>query len=76
MGGTVNDEVDSTYQGFPTRDARITGGSESSGKKGTVFIRVIVTPERLYQLIYVEEGADQTTPPADFYTFRDSMKIV
>lgn len=40
-----------------------------------MFLRVILTEDRLYQLLYVEEGADQTAPPPEFFTFRDSMRI-
>ena len=73
--GTVNEERDTTHQGFPARDARITNADGGNGIKGTAFLRVIDADDRLYQLQYIEAGADVKTPSADYPEFLASLKI-
>ena len=73
--GTPQDEVQTTYQSFPARDARITNASDGEGNKATVFTRAILAKGRLYQLQYVEEGADVKTPPSVYSEFLASLKI-
>ena len=73
--GTATDEVPTTYQSFPARDARITNAADDKGNKATVFTRAILAKGRLYQLQYVEEGADVKTPPKVYNEFLSSLKI-
>ena len=73
--GTATDEAETTHQGMPARDARITNASDGKGNKGTVFMRAISTKGRLYQLQYVQEGADVKAPPAEYPQFLASLKI-
>lgn len=73
--GTATDEIETTYQGSPARDARITNASDGKGNKATVFIRAIKAGSRLYQLQYVEEGADVKAAPSEYSQFLASLKI-
>lgn len=72
--GTPRDEVETTYQGFPARDARVEGVTDDNGKKGTSFLRMVNANNRMYQLQYIESG-NLTTPPANFSEFVNSLKI-
>ena len=73
--GTVQENRQTRYQGFPARDARITSASDSNGNKGTVFARVILADGRVFQLQFVTDGADVKTPPAAYTRFVSSLKI-
>jgi len=73
--GTASDEVDSTYQGFRARDARISNASDDKGNKATVFLRALLAGDRLYQLQYLQKGADVKTAPAEYAEFLASLKI-
>jgi hypothetical protein len=72
VGGSVREEKETIYNGFPARDARITG---ASGGRGTAFVRVLLANGRLYQLQYVQEGGNVTAPPAVYRQFLDSLRI-
>lgn len=73
--GTAKDTRKTSYQGFPARDTRITNAQDHNGKKGTVFARVILAKGRLFQLQFVQAGADVKTPPAAYTDFVASLKI-
>lgn len=73
--GTAQDEVETTFQGFPARDARITDADDGNGNKGTAFLRVINANNRLYQLQYIEAGGNVKTPSANYPEFLGSLKI-
>jgi hypothetical protein len=73
--GTAKDTRTTTYQGFPARDTRITNAQDKNGKKGTVFARVILAKGRLFQLQFVQEGADVKSPPDAYTAFLASLKI-
>ena len=73
--GTPKDTVKTTYQGFPARDTRIVNARDANGNKGTVFARVILAKGRLFQLQFVQEGADVKSPPAAYPAFLASLKI-
>lgn len=75
VGGTAKDTLETTYQGFPARDTRIINARDKNGKKGTVFARIILAKGRLYQLQFVQEGADVKTPPDAYPAFLKSLKI-
>lgn len=75
VNGTLKNTVRTTYQGFPARDTRITGAQDADGNEGTVFARVILAKGRLFQLQFVQEGADVKAPPAGYPTFLASLKI-
>jgi hypothetical protein len=75
VGGTVTDEASARHRGFPARDARITNARGGNGQEGTIFIRVIEADHRLYQLQYIQAGPDVESPPANYPTFRGSLKI-
>ena len=67
--GTATDEVETTYQGFPARDARIT----NAFGEGTIFTRVIAANSRLYQLQYLVDGVDVTAPAPEYPQFLASL---
>lgn len=72
-GGTVQDEMATTYQGFAARGARITGVTPGTD---TAFLRIISTTNHAYLLQYVAGGdANRQTPPALYATFLSSLKI-
>lgn len=73
--GAAKDTKTTTYQGFPARDTRIVDAQDANGNKGTVFARVILAKGRLFQLQFVQEGADVKRPPAAYPTFLKSLKI-
>jgi hypothetical protein len=73
--GVTRDLKETTYQGFPARDLRIIDAEDSNGNKGTVFARVILAENKLYQLQFVQEGADVKQPPAAYPAFLASLKI-
>jgi hypothetical protein len=75
VGGTLKDTKKLKFQGFPARDARITGAEDSNGNKGTVFARVILAKGRVFQLQFVTGGADVTSPPKQYTAFVSSLKI-
>ncbi len=75
VGGTLKDSRKVTFQGYPARDARITGAEDSDGDKGTVFARVILAKGRVFQLQFVTGGADVTSPPKQYTAFVSSLKI-
>ena len=75
VGGTLKDTKKLRFQGFAARDARITGAEDSNGNKGTVFARVVLANGRVFQLQYVTEGADVTSPPKQYTAFVSSLKI-
>jgi len=72
VGGTVRDEVNTTYQGYKTRDARITGAASN---KGTLFVRAILAGNRLYLLQYIGEGPNLEQAPAAYTEIVNSLKI-
>lgn len=73
--GTAKDTETTTYQGFPARDTRIVDAQDANGNKGTVFARVILAKGKLFQLQFVQEGADVKQPPAAYPAFLKSLKI-
>ena len=73
--GTPRDTRRTTYQGFPARDTRIVDAEDESGNKGTVFARVILADGTLFQLQFVQQGADVKAPPASYAAFLRSLKI-
>ena len=75
VAGTLQDSTKLTFQGFPARDARITGAEDSNGNKGTVFARVILANGRVFQMQFVTAGADVTSPPKQYTAFVSSLKI-
>ena len=75
VGGTVTDEASARHRGFRARDARITNGRMADGLLATVFTRVIDADNRVYQLQYIQAGSDVKSPPANYATFRDSLRI-
>ena len=75
VGGTLKDSKTLTFQGYPARDARITGATDSNGNKGTVFARVILANGRIFQLQFVTGGADVTSPPPQYTAFVSSLKL-
>jgi len=75
VGGTLKDTKKLEFQGFPARDARITGAEDSNGNKGTVFARVILANGRVFQMQFVTEGADVKSPPEQYTAFVSSLKI-
>lgn len=70
--GKVRHSVNTTYQGFPARDAQIAGDARH---KVTVFVRVIDTGTRFYEVQYIVRGSHRTTPPAAVATILGSLKI-
>jgi hypothetical protein len=74
LHGTVAEREETEYQGFPARDARITG-AEKNGTKATVFLRQIGASDRYYQLNYVAKGADVRAPPDGYRRFLESLEI-
>jgi hypothetical protein len=75
VGGTVTDEASAKHRGLPARDARITGAHGANGQEGTVFLRVIKADNRLYQLQFIQVGPDVGSPPGNYPTFRNSLRI-
>jgi hypothetical protein len=73
--GTLKENRTTRYQGFPARDARITNAADQNGNKGTVFARVILANDRVFQLQFVTGGADVKSPPAAYTRFVSSLKI-
>jgi hypothetical protein len=72
--GTVAERAETEYQGFPARDARITGAN-MDGTKATVFLRHIGAKDRYYQLNYVARGPDVRAPPDGYRRFLESLEI-
>jgi hypothetical protein len=72
--GTVAEREETEYQGFPARDARITG-ADMDGTKATVFVRHIGAEDRYYQLNYVAKGPDVRAPPDGYRRFLESLEI-
>jgi hypothetical protein len=75
IGGTVRDKTKTTHQGFPARDARVTGAKDKDGNAGTVFARFILAKDRLYQLQFVTKGSDVKSPGDEYDKFIGSLKI-
>lgn len=76
LNGTAQEDTGTTFQGLPARDGRITNASaEGRDKPHTVFLRAIEAKNRLYQLQYVQEGADVKAPPPEYSQFLASFKI-
>ena len=75
VNGTLQDVRTVRFQGFPARDARITGAKDSHGNRGTVFARVILAHGRVFQLQFVTSAADLEAPPAQYTTFVSSLTI-
>lgn len=73
--GTVQDEVDSLFQNYKSRDARITNAKDSKGNQVTVFLRALLVGDRLYQLQYLQKGADIKAPPTEYLEFLKSLTI-
>lgn len=73
--GTAKDTKKTTYQGFPARDTRIVNAQDTTGRKGTVFARVILAKGKLFQLQFVQEGANVKDPSAAYAAFRASLRI-
>jgi len=73
--GTLKNRSKTRYQGFPARDARITDAADQNGNKATVFARVILAENRVFQLQFVTGGADVKSPPASYTSFVSSLKI-
>lgn len=74
-GGTAKESVSTRYGGFPARDARITDAKDRKGRKGTLFVRVILAKHKLFQLQFVQQGGDVKSPPQAYTTFVGSLKI-
>jgi hypothetical protein len=72
VGGTVRDEVATTYQGYKARDARITGAADN---KGTLFVRAILAKGRLYLLQFIGDGANLKKAPDAYGQIVGSLKI-
>lgn len=72
VGGKVNDEKATTYQGYKARDARITGAADN---KGTLFVRAILAKGRLYVLQFIGEGKDLKSAPGAYTEIVNSLKI-
>jgi len=72
VGGTAHDEVDTTYQGYKARDARITGAADN---KGTLFLRAILVKNRLYVLQFIGDGANLKKPSPAYSRLINSLKI-
>jgi len=68
----VRDEVDTTYQGYKARDARITGAASD---ESTLFMRAILAKNRLYLLHHVGEGANLRKAPAAYGEIVNSLRI-
>jgi hypothetical protein len=75
IGGTVRDKTKTTHQGFPARDARVTGAKDKNGNAGTVFARFILAGHRMYQLQFVTEGSDVTSAGDEYDRFIGSLRI-
>ncbi len=75
VGGTLKDTQKLEFQGFPARDARITGAEDSNGNKGTVFARVVLANGRVFQMQFVTRGADVRSPPKQYTAFVSSLRI-
>lgn len=75
VGGTLKDSRKVTFQGYPARDARITGAEDANGNQGTVFARIVLAKGRVFQLQFVTGGADVTSPPKQYTAFVSSLKI-
>lgn len=75
IGGTVRNNTKTTYQGFPARDARVTGAEDKNGNAGTVFARFILARNHLYQLQFVTKGSDVKSPDGDYDKFVGSLRI-
>jgi hypothetical protein len=73
--GTLREDRPTRHQGFAARDARITNAADQNGNKGTVFARVILAGDRVFQLQFVTSGADVKSPPAAYTRFVSSLKI-
>jgi hypothetical protein len=78
VGGTVQDDVATTYQGFRARDARVPD-AKNNGGTGTLFVRVILATKGnakvLYHIQYVRKGGGRTTPPDLYKQVLASLKI-
>ena len=72
VGGTVHDEKATTYTGFKARDARITGADKN---RGTIFVRALLTEDRLYLLQFIGKGANLMKAPPRFAEIVNSLKI-
>lgn len=73
--GAAKDTRKTTHQGFPARDTRIVNAQDKNGNKGTVFARIILAEGTLFQLQFVQQGADVKRPPAAYPAFLASLKI-
>lgn len=73
--GTVRSSVKTTHQSFPARDARIADAEDANGRKGTVFLRVILAKGRVFQLQFVTAGGDVPAPTSAYRAFVASLKI-
>ena len=71
VGGTVRDEKATTHTGFKARDARITRGDE----KGTIFVRAVLTDDRLYLVQFIGKGPDLKKAPPRYTEIVKSLKI-
>lgn len=72
VGGTVRDEHATTYKGYKTRDARITGAADN---KGTLFVRAILANDRLYLLQFIGDGPDLKTAPPVYAQIINSLEL-
>lgn len=70
--GTLQSVRTTTYQGFPARDASITG--QSNGTPFTVFERTILAKREVFELQFARQGT-AASPPAPYTTFLSSLKI-
>ncbi len=71
VGGTIRDEVATTYQGYEALDARMTGAKDDR----TWFVRAILAKSRLYELRFSGEPPDLKIAPPAYAQIVDSLKI-
>jgi hypothetical protein len=75
VNGSLKDRSQTSYQGYPARDARITNAADKNGNKGTVFARVILAEGRVFQLQFVTGGGNVKSAPAAYTRFVSSLRI-
>jgi len=60
--GKVSKVTKTTYQGFPERDARVTGAQDKNGHKGTVFARLIFAKHQVLRAAVHPGGRRREVP--------------
>ncbi len=71
VGGTIRNEVATTYQGYEALDARMTGAKDDR----TWFVRAILAKSRLYELRFSGEPPDLKIAPPAYAQIVNSLKI-